>query len=266
MIETMDGWREADGYQSRERLHEAIYDGRTPPRVWRGKPQPVRYRIDDPAVRHSWRMFIDALYNLHHADTCGLDALGTPHLGVPESVRRLAGGLSIKQLDVREVPLEASIYPPLFDLKFALGVRQTKSFWDSLDGIEQAKDPAARESLWSEHLKFISSQFARHLIDVHKRRDLVYKSLAQIRIGETNARLVYGTLAVALVAALYGFPEVALGAFATERFAEGLATVCIERLFGPQEVEHPSFRSFMAEVGATAGVFFGAQPSDSVRR
>jgi len=75
MFETMERWNPAEGCQSRERLHEAIYNGNTPPRVWRGEVQQPSYEIDHASDREGWRYLIDALSNEHHAQMHGWEVL-----------------------------------------------------------------------------------------------------------------------------------------------------------------------------------------------
>lgn len=252
MFEAMDSWNPADGYQSRERLHEAVYQGSRPPRVWRGRVD-SRYVMAELPKRNQWRYLVDALSNEHNAELYGLNVVTTPDLQIPSGLRTVPsleqGSLYVEE---KELLLPSTVYTEHLDFNFVVDLRRKPEFWDTLERLEADPDAA---SAMGDHLQVISEAFARYLIVEKKRPDLVHTTRARIITKQINL-IEYGTGAVAAAALVYGLPRLTAG-FGIITGGLQMSKVVVEKLFGFQSVPEPAFTSFVAQLGRAGGSLFG---------
>jgi hypothetical protein len=237
-------------------LHEAVYKGNTPPRVWRGEIQPVSYGIDDLAVREGWRFFIDALSNKHHADMHGLNIVTSPALHISPELLKCIEPLQInRQFERIDVQLPATVYTRYLDLQFVIGLRRQRHFWDSLEDVEKKENKSAA---LADHMRLISEEFAEYLSIQKNRPDLVTVPKAriltsytdQIATGATIGAVIGATLSMPheLVNDTLGFLKLIAPSAAIAGVGR-IAHVVIEGFFSSQLVENPDFRDFMTDLG-----------------
>jgi hypothetical protein len=252
MFRAMENWNPAEGYQSRERLHEAVYSGHAPARVWRGRIQKPDYSIKDSRVRAGWRYLVDAISNEHHADVHGLGVVTTPDLRIP---RKLRGALNVtRYIDEKQVRLPAQILTKHLDLAFVLKIRRKAEFWDTLERLETAKSVT---SALSEHLQVVSEGFKQYLIDEKKQPELVETTVAKIYSKVGDPIFKAATPAIAAMALMYGLDAQSTGILAAETGAAGVILhFVIEGFFADRLIEEPSFKSFITRLGKAGKSLF----------
>ncbi len=235
------------GYQSRERLHEAIYEDRPPPRIWKGKPHPTTDQIPEGHKRHEWRMFIDALHNMHHAALASSHAILSPHFSIPKALAQVSLPVARQQTSTNiRVRLGTKLYAEHLDLKFAIALRRQDAFWQSIFNLET--HPGCSDVL-ADHLEIVSEEFAKYLKDEKKVPHLVRRSKAEIVTENVDVYVSVGGLAImafGLVSVLEK-GQIAFGMGALLSVRESARAV-IKKLFGHQEIINPNFKSFITEV------------------
>jgi hypothetical protein len=160
--------------QTRERLHLAIYGGKLP-HCYEGKLEPVAG--PEASTCHSWRHLISTFYNFHLAGQfASRPVLNSKWFEIPD---RLMGpiepSLPPKLKKIGEVPLETPLYPEYLTIPFLPSVRGQAEFWKTMRTLETSSvsgDECSYEAAFKEHLRIISSLFAKHLKD-NRTGDLV---------------------------------------------------------------------------------------------
>ncbi len=241
MQTTLGEWNPAEGYFSRERLHESIYQTLPIPRVWRGHVVSTNL-IPDAAVCNPWRHYVNALHNQHHASLYDLDVVASPDLRMPSSLRRLTDSPVRRSRDLRKVRLPTSIFMDYLDVEFVTALRRDPEFWNNMESIDSAS--RFSEAL-SAHVVFVAERFKEHLFRKGQRR-LVRKTVAEIVTEHTDPAFAVGTPVVAGVALAYGLPELAWGVIKTGTVIGAASHVVIKSMFSGREADTSGFRSFKA--------------------
>ena len=242
--------------QTRERLHLAIYEGNLP-HYYHGIPEPTAE--PNATDLRAWRHLINTFYNFNLAEKLpARPVLNSRWFRIP---KRLAGPGDLLPLSrsrkIGEVPLETPVYPEYLTIPFLVAVRSQADFWKNIERLESASmsgSESAYEAAFKEHLRLVSSLFAKHLKD-KGRGDLVKKSLADVWASHIDPVVGCSTAVVVVLAAWYEVPAETIGMLLKKSLMVGGAARLvvngfIKRL--PIKVANPDFKSFEAEVAAVA--------------
>ena len=243
----MDGSKSEseNGYQSRERLHEAIFSGESLPRVWRGRhPWCV-------GEKKEWRYLVDAWANEYHADRFGLSIVTTPTLRVPPHLcSSNLPSLPKFQTDEKDVSLPATVYADHLDLQFLIRLRNTVEFWETLRTLERPRNPT---QALADHLTVISEEFKKYLIDVKKQPVLTTR--AKIITRWTDAGIAVAGFGGAAIALVHQLPLLGTGIIALLGSAATKTVVqfTVDHFFSIQSVEDPGFAKFCKQLERASG-------------
>jgi len=236
--------------QSRGRLHLAIYGG-NPPQYYRGEIQPSSPGAQD-TQRHSWRHFINTLYNFDLAQRySSTPVLNSRWFALPRCLP------SDEMADIAKLEAIGSvnITPVYFDyltIPFVAAVRAEDAFWTSLERLEAASvcnDGLGYDLALKEHLRFVSSKFAEHLCSVG-RRDLVSEKAVDLWERKLERGAAASSLILAGVGLWHGLPWQTVGSLVVGVVGSVRPFTVIARgLLGSVDVPSPKFKAFEVNLG-----------------
>src|SRR5436305_13715548 len=141
---------------TRDRLHRAIYAGRQPP-IHNGTIFWHKGTAPPGAIKDEWRFFINGIYNHNLARYLDLrPVLNTRWWTVGQRWSSKDSVISTLGLDqAGKLPLSTPLYRDYVSLEFAIGVRKSARFRDSISTLELARkggQPRQVRKVLEEHI------------------------------------------------------------------------------------------------------------------
>ena len=250
--------------QTREALHWAVYGG-LPPGVHHGVVKWSEHPGTPDPVKDEWRFFLNSIYNYNLAKKLDLQPVLNSNWWTigrrwfsEETVRQ-----RLKLEPAGTLPLSSCLYRRYLDITFVRNSRRNPAFWKSLSELERARvgrDGATWHRCYRDHLQLLSEEFARHLVDMGKRK-LVARTLREFTVPAVHIGGALAGPVVTLLAYVMGQPPDSAMEFGTRALAQGEAIAfSIQGLFyatpsaANVRLMRPGFKSVIAEIGEASGV------------
>lgn len=238
-------------WETRERLHRAIYD-------WeifyanRGVVRRGARRVPADVARDEWRFLVNTHWGQHIADRIGL--ADTHHadwfdLGRLGEALRMVHFSGAKPRRVDTVRLATALDAADFD--FVVSVRKEKAFWESLEMVESARshtNAEARLTAWLRHVEFVSNRLAAHLTASGEKVEPTLNELLEVPIAGLSLATGLAAGGVVVYHTLDWGAALATG-FNTATSTSG-GFYFLQALFGKRKIRRQRLKAFRNEFRA----------------